>query len=206
MMMAEKDTDTPKLSRIVVAEDELLVAEGICRALQDLDYQVTAICPDGNQVVAHCRREPPDLALLDIRMPNMTGLEAARILFGELGIPVMIISAYSDPEYARTSANYGVFGYLLKPVTIDDLRVALPVAWGQYLTHRKAGDEVNALRKRLEERKIIEKAKWILVDRLGVDEESAMRRLQKQARDNRRTLADVAKSILENHDLFLGEA
>ncbi len=198
-----KEIVPPKeLKQLIVVEDEHLVAEGIAAALRDLDYDVLGLFASGQKAIDFCRESPPDLAIMDIRMPGMTGLEAAEILFQELHIPVVIVSAYSDPEYTTTSANIGVFGYLLKPVTRDSLRATLAVAWGQYCTHLESTGEIVRLNQRIEDRKFIEKAKWILVERLGIGEEQAMRKLQKQARDNRRKLVEVAMGILENQELF----
>ncbi len=202
MVQKNKQNGSVPLRTLIVADDEHLVAEGIANGLRSLGYTVIATCPDGQDAIEVCKNDKPDMALLDIRMPNMNGLDAAKVIFGEFGIPVVIISAYSDPEYAAISANVGVFGYLLKPVSPDDLRTALAVAWGQFITHTQAKGEIQQLSKRLEDRKIIERAKWIMVDKLGLTEEDAMRKLQKQARDRRRTLADVASGILENQELF----
>ncbi len=193
-----------RLRRILIADDEHLVVEGLTRSLSDLNYTVTGSCKNGEEAVQACRDDRPDLVLLDIQMPKMTGLEAAKVIYGEMGIPVVIVSAFSDSEYLRTGADVGVFGYLLKPVTRDDLEAAMTIAWARFLESRTAKDEIAQLSKRLEDRKIIERAKWILVERLQINEETAMKRLQKQARDNRRTLADVARSILENAELFVG--
>lgn len=193
-----------RLRRILIADDKHLVVEGLTRNLSDLNYEVTASCKNGEEAVECCRSNRPDMVLLDIQMPRMNGLDAAKIIYGEMGIPVIIISAFSDSEYLRIGADVGVFGYLLKPVTRDDLEAAMTIAWARFIEHRTAREEIVQLNRRLEERKTIERAKWILVERLGITEDAAMRRLQKQARDNRRTLADVAKSILENADLFVG--
>ncbi len=195
---------TSRLRRILIADDEHLVVEGLARSLSDLNYTVTGNCKNGEEAVQACREDRPDLVLLDIQMPKMNGLEAAKVIYGEMGIPVVIVSAFSDSEYLRTGADVGVFGYLLKPVTRDDLEAAMTIAWARYLESRTAKDEIAQLSQRLEDRKIIERAKWILVERLQINEETAMKRLQKQARDNRRTLADVARSILENAELFVG--
>ena len=191
-----------ELKNIIIAEDEHLVAEGIAAAVRDLSYEVTGLFGTGDKAIEFCRKSPPDLALVDIRMPGMTGLETAEMMYHELGIPAVIVSAYSDPEYTTTSANIGVFGYLLKPVTRDSLRATLAIAWGQYLSRLSSQSEIERLNKRIEDRKHIEKAKWILVDHLGLTEEQAMRKLQKQARDNRKKLIEIAQGILDNQELF----
>lgn len=188
--------------RVLVADDEHLVASGVAVNLRELGYEVIGPASDGDEAVAMCEQMHPDMALLDIRMPKRDGLAAAEVVFRQMGIPVMIFSAYSDPDYVASGNRVGVFGYLLKPVTQDQMRVGISVAWGRFLDYANQHTEILSLRDRLEQRKIIEQAKWILVKRRGIDEPDAMRMLQKQARNNRRTLVDVAKSVLENEQLF----
>lgn len=188
--------------RVLVADDEHLVASGVAVNLRELGYEVIGPASDGEEAIALCESTHPDMALLDIRMPKRDGLSAAEVVFRQLGIPVMIFSAYSDPEYVASGNRVGVFGYLLKPVTQDQMRVGISVAWGRFLDYAHQHSEIHSLRERLEQRKIIEQAKWIIVKRRGLEEPDAMRLLQKQARNNRRTLVDVARSVLENDQLF----
>src|SRR6185436_12006800 len=115
----------------------------------------------------------------DIRMPKKDGLAAAEIIFRRMGIPVMIFSAYSDPEYVDSGNRVGVFGYLLKPVTQDQMRVGISVGWGRFLDYAAQNGEIANLKDRLEQRKIIEQAKWILVKRKNIEEPDAMRMLQR---------------------------
>jgi response regulator NasT len=189
-------------AKILIADDEHLVASGLAVNLRELGYQVIGPASDGDEAIELCREHRPDLALLDIRMPKKDGLAAAEIVFRHMGIPVMIFSAYSDPEYVSSGNRVGVFGYLLKPVTQDQMRVGISVAWGRFLDHAGQHSEINSLKDRLEHRKVIEQAKWVIVKRKGVDEPEAMKLLQRQARNNRRTLVDVARSVLENESLF----
>ena len=188
--------------RILIADDEHLVASGLAVNLHELGYEVVGPATDGDEAIEMARSQHPDMALLDIRMPKRDGLDAAETIFRRMGIPVMIFSAYSDPEYVTSGNRVGVFGYLLKPVTPDQMRVGISVAWGRFLDHITHNSEITTLKERLEHRKIIEQAKWIIVKRKAVDEPEAMRLLQKQARNNRRTLVDVARSVLENENLF----
>ncbi|MCI0362400.1 MAG: response regulator [Phycisphaerales bacterium] len=194
----------PHPSRLLVADDEHLVASGVAVNLRELGYEVIGPAADGDEAIELCRVQHPDMALLDIRMPKKDGLAAAEIIFRRMGIPVMIFSAYSDPEYVTSGNRVGVFGYLLKPVTQDQMRVGISVAWGRFLDYMHQNSEISTLKERLEHRKIIEQAKWIIVKRKGVEEPEAMKLLQKQARNNRRTLVDVARSVLENENLFGG--
>lgn len=189
-------------SKLLVADDETLVASGVAVNLRELGYEVVGPASDGDEAIELCRVKQPDMALLDIRMPKKDGLVAADIIFRNMNIPVMIFSAYSDPEYVTSGTRVGVFGYLLKPVTPDQMRVGISVAWGRFLDYMHRNSEIVTLKERLEHRKIIEQAKWIIVKRKGIDEPEAMKLLQKQARSNRRTLVDVARSVLENENLF----
>lgn len=192
--------DGPK--RVLVADDEHLVATGICASLTDLGYQVVGPTADGEETIKLCQQEKPDLALLDIRMPKTDGLEAAKTIFKQFGIPVIILSAYSDPEYVSTAAKVGVFGFLLKPANQDHLRVSIEVAWRRYQDHLDTGKEIGSLKQRLNDRKTIEQAKWFIVQHKGNTEPEAMKMLQKQARNSRRPLIEVAKSILDNVEIF----
>ena len=191
--------------KILIADDEHLVASGMAVNLRELGYDVIGPASDGDEAIDLCRTHQPDMALLDIKMPKKDGLQAAEVVFKQMGIPVMIFSAYSDPEYITSGTRIGVFGYLLKPVTPDQMRVGISVAWGRFLDHVTQNSEICNLKERLEQRKVIEQAKWIIVKRKGVDEPEAMRLLQKQARNNRRTLVEVARSVLENENLFGAE-
>jgi response regulator NasT len=190
---------------LLVADDEHLVAVGVANNLRDMGYEVLEPVPDGDRAVDACRRLNPDMALLDIRMPKKGGLEVAETLFRELRIPVVIFSAYSDAEYVDMGNRVGVFGYLLKPVTQDQLRVGISVAWGRFLDFMALDGEVDKLKERLESRKLVEQAKWIIVKRKGISEPDAMKLLQRQARNNRRPLIEVARSVIENEELFAAE-
>lgn len=191
-----------RLTSILVADDEHLVAGGIAANLAELGFTVVGPASDGQEALDLCRNARPDMALLDIRMPRLDGLAAAKAIHEELGIPVVLLSAYADPEFIDRAGQAGTYGYLLKPITPDQLRAAVTVAWSRHCAAAERRAEILALQERLENRKIIEQAKWILVDRKGLDEPEAMRRLQRHARNNRRTLVDIAQSIIENLDLF----
>lgn len=188
--------------RVLLADDEHLVAAGIKSNLVDLGYVVIGPASDGEEAVELARTMRPDLALLDIRMPRKTGIEAGEVIYKQFGIPVMMISAFSDPAYLRASNNFQTFGYLLKPVTQDELRVSIEIAWSRYLDFVAQREHIDRLKQRLEDRKLIEQAKWIIVKKKDVSEPDAMKILQKQARNNRRTLVDVSRSVIENETLF----
>ena len=157
---------------------------------------------NGDEAIELCEREQPDIALVDIEMPGKNGIEVAHVLFERFQIPVVIFSAYSDPDYVSEGNDAGVFGYLLKPVTQDQLRVGVSVAWSRFRDAYDKGEIISQLERRLEERKVIEQAKWIIVDRKSVTEPEAHRILQRQARNNRRPLIDVARSVIESDSIM----
>lgn len=194
----------PRPRRLLVADDEHLAATMMARHLASLGYEVIGPAGDGKEAVAIGRRELPDLAVLDIKMPGMTGLQAAAVFFHELGVPVVIVSAYADESFEIEARQCGVFGYLVKPITHDQLRIGVSVAWGRYSAWAQQGAEVKSLKERLEHRKVIEQAKWVLVSRKSITEPEAMKLLQKQARNTRQSLVEVSRTLLEA-DHLMGE-
>ena len=182
--------------RVLVAEDEHLVATNLTMMLGDLGYTVL-LATDGQEAVDLARSAKPDIALLDIRMPHRDGLSAAKELHEELGLPVVILSAYSESAEVNGAQQAGVFGYMVKPVQREQLRVGLDIAWNRFTLHQAEAEEARKLRKRLEERRLIEQAKWAMVSGKGMTEPDAMKALQKRARDSRTQLVDVAAAVLK---------
>ncbi len=194
------------LKRILVAEDEHLIAMSIVEHLGHLGFEVIGPASNGEQAVEMARAQRPQMAVVDIRMPGMDGLEAAGILYRQMNVPVVIISAFTDEDYVQRSSSIGVFGYILKPITADDLRVSLEVAWALYTQQQRLSGEVRGLKTALEDRKVIERAKGLLMDRLSLNEADAMRQLQKQSRSTRQKLPDLARAMLVTDDLLGGGA
>ena len=187
---------------ILVADDELLVAQGIIAVLKSIGYKVIGPYKNGEEAVQACKETPPDIALLDIQMPLMDGMKAAHIIFHELDIPVVMLTAYSDDTYLRNSHAAGVFGFLLKPVSKEQLCAGLSVSWQRFLNHIAQRSQIVDLKQRLENRKLIEKAKWIIVQRKNVSEPDAMKMLQKQSRNSRKSLASVARAVIDSDGLL----
>ncbi|MDG2094812.1 MAG: response regulator [Phycisphaerales bacterium] len=201
-MTDQNNTRNTSPLKILVADDELMIATFLASNLEDLGYEVVGPTNNGESVIKLCHEQSPDLALLDIQMPKVDGIEAACRIFKEQNIPTVILSAYADPEYVEAGNKIGIFGYLLKPVTKDQLRVGLEVAWARFIDWSDKRDKVEELQERLEQRKLIEQAKWIVVKRKQVDEPEAMRMLQKQARNNRKPLITVAQAIVDSEDIL----
>ncbi len=192
--------DAPQ--KILVADDELLVAQGIIGLLKTLGFEIIGPCKNGEEAIALVREDKPDMALLDIQMPIMDGMQAAQIIFHEYDVPVVMLTAYSDDTFLRNSIAAGVFGYLLKPASKEQLSAGLSVAWKRYLDHIGQRSEIVDLRQRLDDRKLIEQAKWIIVKRKSISEPEAMQLLQKQSRSSRKSIASVARAVIDSNDLL----
>lgn len=189
-------------NRILVADDELLVAQGIVASLKSLGFNIVGPCKNGDEAIQLCHNDRPDIALLDIQMPIVDGMQAAKIIFNELDIPVVMLTAYSDETYIRNCIAAGVFGFLLKPVSSEQLGAGLKVAWQRFLDHVEQRDQIIDLKHRLEARKLIEQAKWIIVKRKSVSEPDAMKMLQKQSRSSRKSIDAVARAVIDSDGLL----
>jgi response regulator NasT len=194
------DLDRPR--RVLVADDEHLVATDLAMTLGELGYLVLGPAVDGEAAVDLAQITHPDLALLDIRMPKRDGLTAASQIYHDLGVPVIILSAYSDSTAVAAAQEAGVFGYLVKPASANQLRAAIDVAWGRFVDSLRDQEEIAALERKIEDRRIIERAKWILVQRRQLTEEEAMRTLQRQARQSRKKMAEVAQLLIDASELL----
>lgn len=191
--------------RILVADDEHLVATGLANSAADLGHKIVGIAADGEIAVQIAREHKPDLALLDIRMPKLSGIDAALLMFSELGIPSIIISAYSDEENVRKIHSHGeaagVFGYVLKPVSREQLSVAIAVALQRAAVNGLQSGRVTQLETNLQHRRTVEQAKWVLVEKKKVTEPQAHEMMQKMARDRRKPLVEIAKMVVETGEL-----
>lgn len=183
-------------SRLLVADDDPMLVEDMVARVRSLGLEVVCTASDGGHAVHEAREHMPDMAMIDMRMPGLDGGAAARAIFTELAIPVVIISAFAEPADTAKAARAGVFGYLVKPVTTKQVRAGIDVAWERYVQHVKTHWEVASLRTRLAQRKTIERAKWVLVEREGFSEPEALRSLQHRARADRAPLVQVAADVL----------
>jgi response regulator NasT len=182
--------------RIAVADDEADMRDYFQKILPRLGHQVVAVAENGRQLVELCRRERPDLVITDIKMPDVDGIAAATAIYAEHPIPVILVSAYHDAELVERAEADHILAYLVKPIKQSDLGPAIAIAtrrFGQFEALRK---EAADLRQALEDRKIVERAKGILMRRTGLDEATAFRRLQKLANDRNRKLVEAAQVIL----------
>lgn len=188
--------------KIIVAEDETLVALSIIAQLRELKYQVIGDARDGVEAIELCGRLQPDLVVMDINMPRLNGIEAAKIIKEKWQIPVVIVSGYSDEKLIEDATEVGVISYLIKPVTKQNLAPAIEVAVKNYGEFSAAREETNRLRQMLEERKLLERAKGILMAKVNITEVQAMKRLQKLSNDRNVRLTEIAREIINADKYF----
>lgn len=182
--------------RVVIADDEAVIRLGLRAMLEDQGYQVVGEAGDGRRLLDLVGKLRPDLVFLDVKMPQLDGLAAARTLLADRTVPVIILTAYADREFVRQAREAGVLAYLVKPVRESDLRPAVEMAIGRFREIQSLRDEIGDLEETLRTRKVVERAKGILMRRHGLDEAEAFARIQKQARDTRKTMREVAEAIV----------
>ncbi|MGD8277330.1 MAG: response regulator [Gemmatimonadota bacterium] len=186
----------PESLRVLIADDEAIHNLALTTQLETLGHEVVGTATNGQQAVELARSERPDLIFLDIRMPVMTGPEAAEQIAAEDPVPMIILSAYSDARTVEQAVRAPIFHYLVKPVDPDDLAPAIAVArarFGEWLSTRKDRDRLEA---KLEERKLVERAKGLLMESRGLSERDAYRFLQKMSQDKNTPMVDLARKIL----------
>jgi AmiR/NasT family two-component response regulator len=188
--------------RIVVADDEPDMRDYFRKILPRLGHQVLAAAETGRELVASCRETGPDLVITDIKMPDMDGIEAATRIYQQRPVPVILVSAFHDPDLiARAEADH-ILGYLVKPIKQSDLEPTIALAIRRFEQFETLRREAADLRQALEDRKVIERAKGLLMKHVGLDEPEAFRRLQKLAMDSNRKMIDVAQMVLATDEAF----
>jgi response regulator NasT len=189
--------------RILLVEDEGLVATGLRAQLRTLGHQVVGLARDGEEAVAMAGTLGPDLILMDVRLPQLDGLEAARRILQQRRVPIIFISAYSEPDLAQAASATGGFAYLLKPVDRQDLLPAIAVTLGRFREAEALRQDVQELEQALELRKRVEQAKGILMKRLQIAESEAMFRLQQRSRKTRTPLGAVVAEVIAADRFFV---
>ena len=181
--------------RILVAEDEALIRMDLVEMLGEAGYEVVAEAADGAQAVELAQLHKPDLAILDVKMPVLDGISAAEKIITIA--PVLMLTAFSQRELVERARDAGVMAYVVKPFSIGDLVPAIEIAISRHLQMRSLADEVADLHERLETRKIIDKAKGILMSALNLSEPQAFSWIQKAAMDRRLTMKEVALAVID---------
>lgn len=182
--------------RILIADDESIRLLSLRGQLEQLGHQVIAEASNGEEAVTLAAARQPDLAIMDIKMPIVDGIEAAQRIAEARPIPIILLTAYSEVELIERAAQANIAAYMMKPVSAEDLLPAIALALTRFRQFEALRREVVNLREALEARKIIERAKGVLMRRLGLTEEEAFQRMQRQSQNSNRRLAEVAQAIL----------
>jgi len=183
--------------RVLVAEDESIIRMDIVETLREAGFDVVAEAGDGEQAVALATEHMPDIIVMDIKMPNMDGIEAAERIQA-LKIPVVLLTAFSQKELVERATEAGAMAYVVKPFSPSDLLPAIEIALSRHAQIGVLESEIADLQERLETRKLVDRAKGLLISKnLVKDEPDAFRWIQKSSMDRRLTMAQVAKTVIE---------
>jgi len=188
-------------ARILIAEDETIIRLDLRQLLEGAGFEVCAEARDGEEAVELARSEEPDLAVLDVKMPRLDGIDAARRILDERPIPIVMLTAYGEQELVARAVEAGVFGYLVKPFRETDLLPAIATAQARHDELTALREEAESLAEALAARKAIERAKGLLMQREGLSEADAFARLRKASQISGKPLKVVAEALIATLDL-----
>jgi response regulator NasT len=194
MTIDREGAETQKTVRILVAEDEAIIRMDLVEMLREAGYEVVAEAVDGAQAIELAQLHKPDLAILDVKMPVLDGISAAEKIIDIA--PVLMLTAFSQRELVERARDAGVMAYVVKPFSIGDLIPAIEIAISRHTQMRSLADEVKDLHERLETRKLIDRAKGILMQALNLSEPEAFSWIQRAAMDRRLTMKEVAAAVI----------
>lgn len=195
-MISEVRTMQERVLRILAADDDESIQTYYRRLMPTLGHELVGVAASGKALVADCRALKPDLIITDIKMPDMDGIEAARQIYEQQPVPIILISGYHDRDLIERAAAEHILGYLVKPVRQESLQAEIGVAMRRFEEFQILRMEAQHYRQTLQDRKVIEQAKGILMKKAGLDEQSAFRRLQTIAAEKNQKLAEIAKMIV----------
>nr|KGA06992.1 MAG: transcriptional regulator [actinobacterium acMicro-1] len=195
--MTEEDTSASTARRVVVAEDEALIRMDIVETLRDNGFIVVGEAGDGERAVELAIELRPDLVVMDVKMPKLDGISAAERLSKDNIAPVVLLTAFSQKELVNRASEAGAMAYVVKPFSPNDLLPAIEIALSRYAQIQALESEVADLAERFETRKIVDIAKGILNEKMGLTEPEAFRWIQKASMDRRLTMKDVAVTIID---------
>jgi two-component system, response regulator PdtaR len=182
--------------RILVAEDETIIRLDLKETLERAGFEVCGEARDGEEAVELAREEKPDLAVLDVKMPRLDGIEAARRILAERPIPIVMLTAYGHDELVARAVEAGVFAYLVKPFRESDLLPAIQTAKARYAELEALREEAESLAEALATRKVVERAKGLLMEQEGLSEQDAFTRLQRVSQTSGRPMKVVAEALI----------
>ena len=195
-MRASLRTDGSEMARVLVAEDEVLIRVDIVETLEEGGHSVVGEAADGEEAVRLAQELDPDLVVMDVKMPRVDGISAARQITVD-GPAVLVLTAFSDKELVEEAAQAGSIGYLVKPFQPAQLLAAVSVALARAAEHRGLQQTVDDLEAKLANRKVIERAKGRLMEQFGLTEEQAYTRMRRAAMDRQLPLVEIARRVLD---------
>lgn len=196
--VSETAVPTPPQRRVVIAEDEALIRMDLAEMLAEEGYDVVAAVEDGEQAVARTEELRPDLVILDVKMPRLDGIAAAQRIASQRIAPVVMLTAFSQRDLVESARDAGAMAYLVKPFGKSDLLPAIEMAVSRFAELQQLEAEVADLSERLETRKVVDRAKGVLQEKLGLSEPDAFRWIQKTAMDLRLSMREVADGVVEH--------
>ena len=189
--------------RIAVADDEAFIRDYYREILPVLGHEVVVAAETGQALVEQCRALRPDLVITDIKMPDMDGIDDDAAIGRHAPTPVILVSAYHDPELIERAQEEHILAYLIKPIRQAELETAIALALRRFEQFQALHKEAADLRQALEDRKVIERAKGVLMKKARLDEQEAFRRLQQLARDKNKKLVEIARILLIAEEAYL---
>ena len=193
-----EDSSSLVTHRVLIAEDEALIRLDLVEMLREEGYRVAGEAADGEEAVRLANELRPDLVILDVKMPKVDGIDAASRIAGKRIAPVVILTAFSQRDLVERAREAGAMAYLVKPFAKHDLVPAIELAVSRFSELQALENEVAGLTDRLETRKVIERAKGLLMSKQGLSEPEAFRWIQRTAMDRRTTMKAVAEAVIDN--------
>lgn len=197
--MANSPNTEQVAPRIIVAEDEAIIRMDLIEMLRESGYNVIGEAANGREAISLARHLKPDLAILDVKMPEIDGISAAEVIVSEKLAAVLMLTAFSQRELVERARDAGAMAYLVKPFSISDLTPAIEMALGRYAQIQALEAEVGDLGQRLEARKLVDRAKGVLMANLGISEPEAFKWIQKAAMDQRSSMSAVSEGVLAHY-------
>lgn len=187
-------------TRVIIADDESVIRVDLREMLTNLNYLVVGEVGDGRSAVNLAREVKPDVIIMDIKMPDMDGIEAAEILTRERIAPVLLLTAYSQRDLVDRAKEAGVVGYLVKPFREQEIIPAIEIARARFQEFGELQKQIGDLKETLETRKLVDRAKGILMDTQGLTEHEAFRKIQKMSMNTRKPMKEIAEAIILAHE------
>lgn len=187
-------------TRVIIADDESVIRADLREMLTNLNYLVVGEVGDGKSAVNLARELKPDVVIMDIKMPDLDGIGAAQVLTSEKVAPVLLLTAYSQRDLVDRAKEAGVVGYLVKPFREQEIVPAIEIALARFQEFRELDTQVGDLKETLETRKLVDRAKGILMDTQGLTEQEAFRKIQKMSMNTRKPMKEIAQAIVLAQD------